>query len=99
MKRLPAMLAHEQAHGHGESFISKYIFSTDHKVIAKQFLWYGLIMMIFGGLFALMVRWQLAWPETAASPLPSFSISLIVTILFSILIFLTTVWIAARRSV
>ncbi|MDP6482244.1 MAG: hypothetical protein QGH70_00150 [Nitrospinota bacterium] len=49
--------AHEQAHGHGESFISKYIFSTDHKVIAKQFLWYGLIMMIFGGLFALMVRW------------------------------------------
>ena len=56
-------------------------------------------MMIFGGLFALMVRWQLAWPETAASPLPSFSISLIVTILFSILIFLTTVWIATRRSV
>ena len=30
--------AHEQAHGHGESFISKYIFSTDHKMIAKQFL-------------------------------------------------------------
>ena len=57
--------AHEQAHGHGESFIGKYIFSTDHKMIAKQFLWYGLIMMIFGGLFALMVRWQLAWPETA----------------------------------
>ena len=57
--------AHEQAHGHGESFIDKYIFSTDHKMIAKQFLWYGLIMMIFGGLFAMMVRWQLAWPETA----------------------------------
>ncbi len=57
--------AHEQAHGHGEGFIGKYIFSTDHKMIAKQFLWYGLSMMIFGGLFALMVRWQLAWPETA----------------------------------
>ena len=56
--------AHEQAHGHGESFIDKYIFSTDHKMIAKQFLWYGLIMMIFGGLFAMMVRWQLA-AETA----------------------------------
>src|SRR4026208_513676 len=31
----------------------------------KQFLFLALFMMIFGGLFAMMVRWQLAWPETA----------------------------------
>ncbi|HZY31859.1 MAG TPA: cbb3-type cytochrome c oxidase subunit I [Candidatus Methylomirabilis sp.] len=41
-----------------------YIFSTDHKMIAKQFLFLGLFMMILGGLMALMLRWQLAWPET-----------------------------------
>ncbi|MBI2903374.1 MAG: cbb3-type cytochrome c oxidase subunit I [Candidatus Methylomirabilis oxyfera] len=41
-----------------------YVFSTDHKMIAKQFLFLGLFMMILGGLMALMLRWQLAWPET-----------------------------------
>ncbi|MBI4160817.1 MAG: cbb3-type cytochrome c oxidase subunit I, partial [Acidobacteria bacterium] len=34
-------------------------------MIGKQFLWLGLLMMIVGGLTALMVRWQLAWPGTA----------------------------------
>ncbi len=60
-------VASHGAHGHAHSpgFVQTYLFSTDHKMIAKQFLWLGLIMMIFGGLFALMVRWQLAWPETA----------------------------------
>jgi cytochrome c oxidase subunit 1 len=33
-------------------------------MIARQFLFLGLFMMILGGLMALMVRWQLAWPET-----------------------------------
>ena len=42
-----------------------YIFSTDHKMIGSQFLFMGLFMMILGGLLALVVRWQLAWPETA----------------------------------
>jgi len=41
-----------------------YVFSTDHKMIARQFLFLGLFMMILGGLMALMIRWQLAWPET-----------------------------------
>ena len=38
--------AHE-AHGHHhheESFISKYVFSQDHKMIAKQFLITGIVM-------------------------------------------------------
>jgi cytochrome c oxidase subunit 1 len=33
-------------------------------MIGKQFLFLGLFMMVLGGLMALMVRWQLAWPET-----------------------------------
>ncbi len=46
-------------------FWRKYVFSTDHKMIGRQFLFLGLFMMVVGGLAALMVRWQLAWPETA----------------------------------
>src|SRR5579862_9427925 len=55
------------AHEHHEelSFIRHYIFSTDHKMIGRQFLFMGLSFMILGGLLALLVRWELAWPETA----------------------------------
>ncbi|MEE9124978.1 MAG: cbb3-type cytochrome c oxidase subunit I, partial [candidate division NC10 bacterium] len=45
-------------------FWRTYVFSTDHKTIGKQFLFLGLFMMVIGGLLALMLRWQLAWPET-----------------------------------
>src|SRR5262245_41657182 len=44
-------------------FIRTYIFSTDHKMIGRQYLFYGLFMMLLGGFLALLVRWQLAWPE------------------------------------
>src|SRR5271154_209366 len=44
------------------SFIKKYVFSTDHKVIAKQFLWAGLLFLALGGLLAMMIRWQWAYP-------------------------------------
>src|SRR5256885_12570132 len=58
--------AHVEHGGHHElGFVRTYIFSTDHKMIARQFLFLGLFMMIIGGLLALVVRWQLAWPETA----------------------------------
>jgi len=49
-------------HDHELSFLQKYIFSTDHKVIAKQFLFMSLLFLILGGLLALMMRWQLGWP-------------------------------------
>jgi cytochrome c oxidase subunit 1 len=51
-------------HVHPEptSFVGKYLFSTDHKVIAKQFLWAGLIFLLFGGALAMMIRWQWAFP-------------------------------------
>ena len=55
--------ATHDVHHHG-SFITTYVFSTDHKMIAKQFFWLALVMMILGGSLALMFRWQIAWPET-----------------------------------
>ncbi len=58
--------AHVEHAGHEElGFLRTYIFSTDHKMIGRQFLFLGLFMMVLGGLFALLVRWELAWPETA----------------------------------
>src|SRR3989304_1198653 len=58
--------AHAAAVHHGElGFWRTYIFSTDHKMIGRQFLFLGLFMMILGGLMAMLIRWQLAWPETA----------------------------------
>ncbi len=54
------------AHGHHEqSFIQKYVFSTDHKMIGKQFLFTTLLMLMLGGALALGVRWQLAFPWTS----------------------------------
>ena len=55
---------HEEQHIHPEptSFIRKYVFSMDHKVIAKQFLWLGLSFLLVGGTMAMMIRWQLAFP-------------------------------------
>jgi cytochrome c oxidase subunit 1 len=65
----PAVAA---AHGHHAEpgFVRKYLFSTDHKMIGKQFLTVSLMMMIVGGLMAMLVRWQLAWPGT---PVPGMS--------------------------
>ena len=45
-------------------FWSHYVFSTDHKMIGRQFLFMGLFMLIIGGTLAMLIRWQLAWPET-----------------------------------
>ena len=58
--------AGHDVHAHHElGFWRTYIFSTDHKMIGRQFLFLGLFMLIIGGLLAMMMRWQLAWPETA----------------------------------
>ena len=47
---------------HKETFITKYIFSQDHKMIAKQFLITGMIMAVIGMLMSAMFRVQLANP-------------------------------------
>ncbi len=52
------------SHSHAEpqSFWTKYVFSVDHKVIAKQYMITGLFMALAGGLLAYIMRSQLAWP-------------------------------------
>jgi cytochrome c oxidase subunit 1 len=47
---------------HNETFISKYIFSIDHKMIAKQFLITGMFMGIVGMLMSILFRLQLSNP-------------------------------------
>ena len=57
---------HHEAHGehhHEQSFISKYVFSMDHKTIAKQFLITGMVWAIIGGLFSVLFRLQLGYPD------------------------------------
>ena len=57
--------SHHDGHGHHhETFLSKYVFSMDHKMIAKQFLITGIIMAVFAMLLSLLFRIQLAWPDT-----------------------------------
>ena len=51
------------AHHHKDTFITKYIFSIDHKMIAKQYLLTGIIMGVIGVGMSLLFRMQLAWPE------------------------------------
>jgi cytochrome c oxidase subunit I len=54
--------AHDHGH-HKETFISKYVFSMDHKMIAKQFLITGIIMGTLGMAMSLIFRLQLAYPD------------------------------------
>ena len=51
-------------HHHEESFVSKYIFSQDHKTISKQFLITGITWAIIGGLFSVFFRLQLGYPDS-----------------------------------
>ena len=52
---------------HKESFITKYIFSQDHKVIGIQYGILSLFFLLFGFCLMMVMRWQLAYPDT---PLP-----------------------------
>jgi len=53
------------AHHEELGFWRTYVFSADHKMIGRQFLFLGFFMLVLGGLMAMMIRWELAWPETA----------------------------------
>jgi cytochrome c oxidase subunit 1 len=52
----------QHIHDEPKTFVSKYLISYDHKVIGKQFLWYGIFFLLVGGLMALLIRWTLAYP-------------------------------------
>ncbi len=70
-----ATLDHAHAAGHGhdhhddhdehheQSFIRKYVFSEDHKIIAKQFLITGLLWALLGGALSMLFRLQLGFPN------------------------------------
>jgi len=50
-----------------ESFLTKYIWSTDHKIIGLQYGITALLWLLFGFILMLIMRYQLAYPET---PIP-----------------------------
>ena len=62
-----AIEALHPVHAPPTTFFSKYLWSLDHKVIAKQYLWSGLIFLLIGGTLAMMIRWQWAFP---GQPMP-----------------------------
>jgi cytochrome c oxidase subunit 1 len=72
MSTMPVEVGHpsvqhwaEPGHADDRSFLRKYVFSTDHKVIGCQFLIMSLMFLLIGGLLAMLIRWQLGWPGLA----------------------------------
>ncbi len=69
---------HHDSHGHHdhghheESFVSKYIFSQDHKMIGKQFLMTAVFMGVVAMLLSILFRIQLAWPGESSNFLSFF---------------------------
>jgi len=64
--------AHEAHRGHAEtSFFKKYLWSTDHKVIAFQYMFTGMAMALIGAFMAYVFRMQLAFP---GQPVPGFGV-------------------------
>ncbi len=65
MSSTAAVEIHGAHAGHSDAgFIRTYLFSLDHKMIAKQFLFVALFMMSIGGLMAMLMRLELGWPES-----------------------------------
>ncbi|HRO38381.1 MAG TPA: cbb3-type cytochrome c oxidase subunit I [Flavobacteriales bacterium] len=54
--------AHADLHQHKQSFVSKYIFSHDHKMISKQFLITAIVMAWVAMIMSIMFRLQIAYP-------------------------------------
>lgn len=54
---------HADVGHHHESFITKYLFSQDHKMIAKQYMITGMVWAVIGGLMSVLFRIQLGFPE------------------------------------
>tara|TARA_B100001287_G_scaffold42046_1_gene31128 strand:+ start:1204 stop:2967 length:1764 start_codon:yes stop_codon:yes gene_type:complete len=56
-------MAHAAHHHHKESFITKYIFSQDHKMIARQYLLTAMFMGAIGIILSALFRLKLGWPD------------------------------------
>jgi len=63
---------HDEHHHHEEHFISKYIFSHDHKMIGKQFLMTAVFMGLVAMVLSTLFRIQLAWPGESSDFLSFF---------------------------
>ncbi len=59
-------------HQHKETFVTKYIFSQDHKMIAKQYLITGMFMGVIGVFMSMLFRLQLAYPDTSFTIIEAF---------------------------
>ncbi|MDE0753369.1 MAG: cbb3-type cytochrome c oxidase subunit I [Woeseiaceae bacterium] len=55
---------HEQEHHDPDTFITKYVYSQDHKVIAIQYGGLAIFIGLVGMLLSSMFRLQLGFPET-----------------------------------
>jgi cytochrome c oxidase subunit 1 len=64
--------AHDHHDHHEESFVSKYIFSQDHKMIGKQFLITAIFMGLVAMMLSILFRIQLAWPGESSDFLSFF---------------------------
>ena len=53
---------HGEAVHEPKSFVRRYLFSTDHKVIGIQYYLTGMAVAVVAGLLAMLIRLQLAWP-------------------------------------
>jgi cytochrome c oxidase subunit I len=56
--------AGHEVHHHKDTFITKYVFSQDHKMICKQFLITGMVWAILGGLMSVIFRLQIGYPDS-----------------------------------
>ena len=54
--------AHHDDHHHHQSFLEKYVFSLDHKIIGMQYLFTGILMGLIGAYFVYVFRMNLAYP-------------------------------------
>lgn len=65
-------VSHDAHAHHEESFVSKYIFSQDHKMISKQFLITAIVMGLIAMILSTLFRIQLGWPEQSSDILHAF---------------------------
>lgn len=65
-------VSHDAHAHHEESFVSKYIFSQDHKMISKQFLITAIVMGLIAMILSTLFRIQLGWPEESSDVLHAF---------------------------
>ena len=62
-------MSHDDQH---ESWIRRYVFSTDHKMIGIQYGITALLFLFFGLCLMMIMRWQLAYPNPDDPSIPLF---------------------------